>query len=193
VPRWEPDAYGRLQQAALDLFTERGFENTTVAEIAERAGLTKRTYFDHFADKREVLFSGSEHVDELVMTEIREQPESVPPLQAVAAGLKTASNTIFEQRREAATKRRQIIAASLELHERDMVKRATLADTIAAALRDRGIAEQAADVVAWSAVALFYVALAKWTEPANRQPLAELIDEALEEFLDAAAWERPRI
>jgi hypothetical protein len=61
MTRWEPNARGRLEQAALALYGERGFENTTVAEIAARAGLTERTFFRHFADKREVLFAGGAH------------------------------------------------------------------------------------------------------------------------------------
>ena len=187
VVRWEPDAYGRLRQAALELFTEQGFENTTVAQIAERAGLNRRTFFHHFADKREVVFSGSEQVEELIVAEIRAQPESVDPLHAATAGLTFAADTIFEQQREVAIKRARIVAASPELQERDMAKRATLADMIAAALRDRATADQVAIVTAWSAVAVFYGALARWTEAANRHPLAQLIDEILEEFLNAAA------
>jgi AcrR family transcriptional regulator len=187
MARWEPDAYGRIRQAALELFTAQGFENTTVTQIAERAGLNRRTFFHHFADKREVVFSGPPEVDELIVAEIRAQPKSVDPLHAATAGLKSAAATVFEQQREAAIKRGRIIAASPELQERDMLKRATLADMIAAALRDRGTAGQAAVVAAWSAVAVFYAAFARWTEAANHHPLAQLIDEILDEFLSAAA------
>jgi AcrR family transcriptional regulator len=176
----------------MELFSDRGFENTTVAQIAERAGLTKRTFFHHFADKREVLFSGSEVFEELVVNEIAAQAVSLAPLSAVTAGLKAAASTMFEPLRDGAAKRGQIIAASPELQERDMLKRGTLADTIAAALRDRGTSEQAAVIVAWSAVAMFYVAFGHWTEPANREPLAQLIDEALEEFLNATGAPLPR-
>ena len=191
MARWEPDAYGRIRQAALDLFTEQGFENTTVAQIAERAGLNRRTFFHHFADKREVVFSGSQEVEELIVTGIRAQPESADPLHAATAGLKSAAGTIFEPQREAATKRSRIVAASPELQEREMLKRATLADTITAALHDRGTADQAAAVAAWSAVAVFYLALARWTGSAYPRPLAQLIDEILEEFLSAAAGPSP--
>ncbi|HWD01947.1 MAG TPA: helix-turn-helix domain-containing protein [Amycolatopsis sp.] len=186
MARWEPDAYGRIRQAALELFTAQGFENTTVTQIAERAGLNRRTFFHHFADKREVVFSGPHEVDELIVTEIRAQRESVDPLHASTAGLKSAAYTVFEHQREAAIARARIIAASSELQERDMLKRATLADMIADALRDRGTTDQAAVVAAWSAVAVFYAALASWTEPANRSPLAQLIDDILEQFLSAA-------
>jgi AcrR family transcriptional regulator len=188
VVRWEPDAYGRLRQAALDLFTEQGFEDTTVAQIAERAGLNRRTFFHHFADKREVVFSGSKEVEELIVTQTRAQPASVDPLHAAAAGLRSAADTVFEQQRETAAKRGRIVAASPELQERETLKRATLAAAIAAALRDRGTADQAAVVAGWSAVAVFYVALARWTQTADPRPLAQLIDEILEEFLSAAAF-----
>jgi AcrR family transcriptional regulator len=191
MPRWEPDAYGRLQQAALDLFEERGFEATSVVEIAERAGLTKRTFFHHFADKREVLFSGAENLEQIVVTEILAQSPSVAPLDAAAAGFKTAANTMFEHRRAAATRRGRIIAASLELQERNMVKRATLADTVAAALQDREVPQPAATLIAWTAVTIFYVAFACWTSPTNHKPLEELIDQVLDEFHGATALTIP--
>ena len=79
--RWEPDARGRLMQAALELYGERGFEQTTVAEIAQRAGLTERTFFRHFADKREVLFSGE--VDDLVLSALADARPSAAPIDAI--------------------------------------------------------------------------------------------------------------
>src|SRR6202035_2298884 len=88
--RWEPNARGRLEQAALELYLERGFEQTTVAEIAKRAGLTERTFFRHFADKREVLFSGAGALEELLVSAVAGAPESSAPMAAVAAGLEAA-------------------------------------------------------------------------------------------------------
>jgi AcrR family transcriptional regulator len=189
--RWEPDAYGRLRDAALTLFVEQGFEKTTVAQIAERAGLNRRTFFHHFADKREVVFAGQGDGDELIAAEIRAQPASVDPLHAAAAGLRVASDTLFEQRRDDAIKLGRVIAESPELQERELVKRAVLAATITAALRDRATTEPAAVVVAWSAVTVFFVARNRWNQAGNRQPLAELIDETLEEFLGATARPLP--
>ena len=192
VARWEPGAYGRLQQAALELFTEQGFESTTVAQIAERAGLTKRTFFHHFADKREVLFSGSEDAEEFIVAAIRAQPGPVDPLHAATAGIKTAADTIFEQQRDAAVKRGRLIAASPELQERDMVKRATLAETVAAALRDpRNLRSGRRRSRLVRRRGFLRRASARWSEAANRQPLAQLIDEILEEFLIAAAYPLP--
>ena len=190
--RWEPDAYGRLRDAALTLFVEQGFEKTTVAQIAERAGLNRRTFFHHFADKREVVFAGQEEAHELIAAGIRAEPESVDPLQAAVAGLRAASGTLFEQLREDAVKLGRVIAESPELQERELVKRAALAAIIAAALRDRATTDPAAVVAAWSAVAVFYVARNRWNQAGNRQPLAELIDETLAEFLGATGRPLPR-
>jgi AcrR family transcriptional regulator len=191
MARWEPDAHGRLRDAALTLFDEQGFEKTTVAQIAERAGLNRRTFFHHFADKREVVFTGQGGADELIAAEIRTQPESADPLHAAAAGLRVASDTLFEQHRGDAIKLGRVIADSPELQERELVKRAVLAATIAAALRDRATTDPAAVVTAWSAVAVFFVARNRWNQAGNRQPLAELIDETLEEFLRATARPLP--
>src|SRR6202165_249461 len=117
MPRWEPTAQARLLDPALALFEERGFDSTTVAEIAEHAGLTKRTFFRYFADKREVLFWGSKALEELFVTEVGAPPEPAAPLDAVAAPLDAAA-AIFEPRRELAARRQQIIAANPELQER---------------------------------------------------------------------------
>src|SRR5215510_6054240 len=97
MSRWEPNSRGRLEQAALDLYTERGFDDTTVAEIAERAGLTERTFFRHFADKREVLFGGQDALLELFVTAIVDAPASMSPIDAVGAGLE-ASGPVFKDR-----------------------------------------------------------------------------------------------
>jgi AcrR family transcriptional regulator len=185
VVRWEPDAYGRLREAALSLFVEQGFEKTTVAQIAERAGLNRRTFFHHFTDKREVVFAGQKESDALIAAEIRAQPTPVDPLRAATAGLKRAVAETFEQYREGAVELGRVIAASPELQERELAKRAALAATMAAALRDRGTSEAAATVAGWTAVAVFFVARNQWNQPENRKTLAQLIDETLEEFLGA--------
>jgi AcrR family transcriptional regulator len=181
VARWQPDARGRLQHAALTLYGERGFDNTTVAEIAEHAGLTKRTFFRYFADKREVLFWGSEALEELFVTEVARTPESAAPLDAVAAALDAAA-TMFEERRELAARRQQIVAANPELQERELVKLASLAAAVAEALRRRGIGDPAAILTAEAGIAVFRVAFERWVDPTNRQPLQRLIRESLQEL-----------
>src|SRR5438445_11009896 len=134
--RWEPDARGRLEQAALALYAERGYEQTTVAEIAQRAGLTERTFFRHFADKREVLFSGSEQLQEAIVSAVESAPASAAPIEAVAAGIETASDYLTD--REYSRRRQAIIAANPTLQERELIKMAALASAIAAGLRKRG-------------------------------------------------------
>jgi AcrR family transcriptional regulator len=174
----------------MELFVEQGFEKTTVAQIAERAGLNRRTFFHHFADKREVVFGGQANADEVIAAEIRAQPAAVDPLHAAGAGLRRAADTMFEQYQEGAVKLGEVIASSPELQERELVKRAALAGVIAEALREQGVAESAAVVTAWTAVAAFFVARNRWNQPANQQTLAQLITETLEEFREATA-QRP--
>jgi AcrR family transcriptional regulator len=181
MARWQPDARGRLEQAALTLYGERGFDSTTVAEIAERAGLTKRTFFRYFADKREVLFWGSEALEELFVTEVGAAPESAAPLDAVAAALDAAAG-MFEQRRELAARRQQIIAANPELQERELIKLASLAGAVAEALRRRGVDDPAAILTAEAGITVFRVAFERWVDQANRQPLQRLTRESLDEL-----------
>ena len=180
MSRWQPDARGRLQLAALELYSERGFDDTTVAEIAERAGLTKRTYFRYFADKREVLFWGSEHFQDVIVSATSAAAPSAPPLDAVVAGLRAAAEEIFEPgMREGASRRARIIAANPELQERELIKRSALSAALAAALRERGVEDPTAILSAEAGVTVFWVAFARWVSSENRQPLDELIDESL--------------
>ena len=187
--RWQPDALGRLQQAAFSLFGERGYDNTTVAEIAERAGLTKRTFFRYFADKREVLFWGSEALQELFVREVSTAPAAASPLDAVAAALQ-ASTVMFEERRELAAQRQRIIAANPELQERELIKLASLAAAVAEALRGRGIRDPAAMLAAETGMTVFRVAFARWVDATNTRDLRVLILESLEELraLTAASF-----
>src|SRR5258707_4907397 len=119
MSRWQPDARGRLERAAMDLYTERGYDQTTVAEIAERAGLTERTFFRYFADKREVLFWGAGRLQELLVDAVASAPASAPPIDAVAAALE-AAGALLQERRETARQRQTVIAANAELREREL-------------------------------------------------------------------------
>src|ERR1700744_5340820 len=125
MARWAPGSKGRLEQAAMELFEERGYEGTTVADIAERAGLTKRTFFRYFTDKREVLFSGSEILEETMIKGVLDAPAKATPLDAVAAGL-DASALVFEQIPDRAGKRQALLDANPELQERERAKLASL-------------------------------------------------------------------
>src|SRR5882672_7712097 len=114
MARWEPDARGRLEKAAMELFQERGYARTTVEGIAARAGLTERTFFRYFTDKREVLFSGSADLEKFIVEGIGDARKTVAPLDAVAAAL-AATAPFFEERRGHARKRRAVISAHAEL------------------------------------------------------------------------------
>lgn len=178
--RWEPNARGRLEQAAMELYRERGFEQTTVAEIAGRAGLTERTFFRHFADKREVLFSGASELQDLIVRGVVDAPPGAP-LDAVAAALESTGN-LFEERREYAGVRQAIIDANPELQERELKKMATLARAIAGALRDRGVGEPGASLTAEAGTAVFRVAFQRWVEDPDRQTLPEIMRESFTEL-----------
>ncbi|BBZ54321.1 TetR family transcriptional regulator [Mycolicibacterium phocaicum] len=183
VGRWEPNAQGRLEQAALDLYLEQGFDATTVAEIAARAGLTERTFFRHFTDKREVLFRGRELADALEAA-IDDAPAAAAPLDAVAGALESLSD-FFADRRPHARRRQTVIAANPSLQERELIKLASLATTICDALRRRGVADPMAGLVAEAGIAVFKVAFEHWlTDPAERS-LAEHIREAFSELRTA--------
>jgi AcrR family transcriptional regulator len=179
--RWEPDSRGRLEQAAMALYAERGFENTTVSEIAERAGVTERTFFRHFADKREVLFEGAGPLEELLVTTVANAPESAGPLDAIAAGL-GAIATLFEERRDFSRQRRAIIAANPELQERELIKLAAWASALAEVLRRRGVPDPAAALAAETGIAVFRIAWELWTDAGNDREFAELIQESFDEL-----------
>jgi AcrR family transcriptional regulator len=181
MTRWEPGARERLAQAALDLYAERGFEQTTVAEIAKRAGLTERTFFRHYADKREVLFAGGTDLQELMVGGVLSAPADATPMDAVAAGL-AAGGTTLQARRAFALKRSGVIAASAELQERELIKLATLAAALADALRRRGVADPSASLSAQAGIAVFHVAFGRWVEEGNELQLPELIRDSLDEL-----------
>jgi AcrR family transcriptional regulator len=179
--RWEPNARGRLEQAALALYGERGFEQATVAEIAKRAGLTERTFFRHFADKREVLFWGQSALQELLVSTVASAPDSAAPIDAVAAALETAS-ALLQERRELARQRQAVIAANAELQERELIKLASLASAIAGALRRRGVSDLAASLTAEAGIAVFKIAFERWINETSQPDLPRLIRESLDEL-----------
>jgi AcrR family transcriptional regulator len=181
MSRWEPNARGRLAQAAFELFGERGFEQTTAAEIAARAGLTERTFFRHFADKREVLFWGSGELQELLVGAVVSAPESAAPIDAISAALAAAA-AMFQERREGSRQRQAIIAANADLQERELIKLAALAAAMAGALRSRGTAEPAASLAAEAGIAVFRVAFERWVSQAGEQDLALLIRDSLDQL-----------
>lgn len=186
MPRWEPNATDRLREAALDLFAERGFEGTTVEDIASAAGVTKRTFFRHFADKREVLFPDNAAFAAGFLEGLAAVPEDATPIDAVAATLEAAA-AAFPPPRELARRRQQVLMANAELQERELVKLAAVATQLAQALRDRGVPEPTASVTAETAMATFRVAFERWVAEGETRSLAELQREALDALRAVAA------
>lgn len=180
MPRWEPDGVERLEAAALELFAEQGFERTTVAQIARRARLTQRTFFNHFADKREVLFRLSSGFQRELIREIAACPATVPPLDAVVRALQAAAAMTFdEDRRAAVARRHEIVGANPELRERELSKGAALTDAIADALLARGVDPETAHLTASAGMLVFQTATRRWVQPAESRSLAELLLDAL--------------
>jgi AcrR family transcriptional regulator len=192
--RWEPNARGRLVQAALELFIERGFEQATVAEIARRAGLTERTFFRHFADKREVLFWGQGDLRNLLLESVASAPGSAAPIDVVGAAYQAAGG-MLQEHRDFSRQRQAVIAATPELQERELIKLASLAAALAGALRQRGVPDQAASLAAEAGTAVFRIAFERWVS-ATAEPggtgepdLPRLIRESLAELRVVTAGE----
>jgi AcrR family transcriptional regulator len=181
MSRWEPNARGRLEQAAMELYRDHGFEQTTVTEIAERAGLTERTFFRYFADKREVLFSGSAMLQELLVTTVTAADASVSPMNAVTAALEAAA-ALLQPRRAHSRQRQAVIAANPGLQERELIKLAALAAAIADALRRRGVKEPAASLTAEAGIAVFKIAFERWVSGPKQRDFPQLIRDSLEEL-----------
>src|SRR6266851_5579879 len=181
MARWEPDSRGRLEQAALALYGERGFENTTVAEIAARAGLTERTFFRYFADKREVLFWGAGTLQELLVSAVGSAPDSAAPINAIAAALEAAA-ALLQERREYARQRQTVIAANAELRERELIKLASLGSAMAEVLRRRGVRDPAASLTAEAGMAVFRIAFERWINECGQRDLPQCIRESLDEL-----------
>ncbi len=180
MPRWEPNAVGRLQDAAIELFEQQGLERTTVAQITERAGLTERTFFNHFATKTEVLFGPrSDRHREVVVREIEGCVDSLPPLDVVVHGLQAAADELFEGLRDASIRRRKIIDANPSLQEREEGKRAALIVGVAGALRDRGIDADTALLTARAGVLIEQVAEERWIGSAIALPFRSVLSNAL--------------
>jgi AcrR family transcriptional regulator len=165
----------------MQLFGERGFDQTTVAEIADRAGLTERTFFRHYADKREVLFGGSSGFAGLLVQSVADAPAGATPIDAIAAALAMAGE-LFADRLDHARQRQRIIDAHPDLQERELIKLSSLAASLAEALRQRGVGDSAARLAAEAGVAVFKIAFDRWIEPGNTASLSAIIRESLEEL-----------
>jgi AcrR family transcriptional regulator len=170
MARWEPDARGRLEKAAMELFEERGYETTTVEQIAARAGLTERTFFRYFADKREVLFSGSQELEKHIVDRIEGAPEGTGPLDIVASAVEAAGRMLQEHREMRFVQARYaLVTKHSEIQERELIKLASLASAVAKALRERGVSEPAASLAAEAGIAVFKIGFERWVT--EKKPL----------------------
>ncbi|MFF5205016.1 TetR/AcrR family transcriptional regulator [Streptosporangium sp. NPDC000396] len=184
--RWEPNARDRLAQAALTLYAEQGFEKTTAAEIAARAGLTERTFFRHFADKREVLFFGTEMARDLLVRAAADAPAHATPMDTVGAALQ-ALGALLQENPERVRQRDAVVSANAELRERELIKLAGLAAAMADALRGRGVSEPAASLAAETGIAVFKVAFARWIGEPDQPDLPEILRASMEELRNVLA------
>jgi AcrR family transcriptional regulator len=189
MARWEPGAPQRLVVAAVDLFTEQGYDATTVAQIVERAGVTKSTFFRHFADKREVLVAGQEALSTLLAEGITAAPPDAAPLEAVAAGLERASSIMGPANRELGPRLKAAVAASTELQERDALKSVGMAAAMTDALVARGVADAVAHLAGELGVLAFKRGYATWSESDRDDGtgLAEHSLAALQDLREATA------
>jgi AcrR family transcriptional regulator len=161
MPRSGKEARARLQQAAIDLFLERGFDTVTTAEIAERAGVTERTYFRHFADKREVLFEGENRLAEQLTAALKDVPETVPPLRTLLGAFRTIV-PMLEAGRPTAEPLGRVIRATPALWERAAAKEAHLVGLLAHTLRARGLDQETADIAARTGWGTLAQAMRHW-------------------------------
>src|SRR3954454_4844285 len=187
MARWQPNARERLVVAALELFEERGYEHTTVIGIAERAGLTKSTFFRHFQDKREVLF-GADTMTELLVKGVATAPADATPLEAVALALEATGREAFTpERREFVVRRRSVLAANPELQEREALKGLRLTASMTDALKRRGVPDLTACVAAQLGALAMKIAYERWSHTANDDDFGDVARRALEDVHAASA------
>ncbi|NHI19593.1 TetR/AcrR family transcriptional regulator [Phycicoccus endophyticus] len=180
--RWEPAAAERLQHAALELFARQGYERTTAAEIAQSVGLSERTFFRHFADKREVLFRGQDEFEAAFLEGLAAVPADAPAMAAVAAAVRAGAAWFVDERRDHSRLRQVVIDANPPLLERERHKMAGLATSLASALRERGVTEPAATLAAESGATVFGIAFGLWIGEGEQRSLREIADSVLAEL-----------
>ncbi|MEP6628873.1 MAG: TetR family transcriptional regulator [Lapillicoccus sp.] len=174
MTRWQPGATERLQAAALDLFATQGFDQTTTAEIAGSVGLTERTFFRHFSDKREVLFFGQDQLVRIFLEGVEAAPTDASPLEVVAAGVQSAAGFFADERRSHSRMRQTVIEQNPALQEREQHKLRALGEVVGRALRVRGVTEPAATLAAESGITIFGVAFAQWIDEGEERSFATI-------------------
>lgn len=181
--RWEPGAPERLQKAALELFATRGYEQTTATEIAQSVGLTERTFFRHFSDKREVLFYGQHLLVQAFLDGVDTAPPGASPIEIVACALQSAASCFPDERRSHSRTRQSVIDQNPALQERELHKLASIATAVGEALRARGANELAATLAAQSGVTVFGIAFAQWIREGEQRSLPNIAADALRELV----------
>jgi AcrR family transcriptional regulator len=183
MSRWQPDTRERLAAAALELFQSRGFAETTVPEITARAGLTTRTFFRHFADKREVLFAEEDELPALVTRIIREAPADRSPLQVVEDGFPEVVASQFAEGRDTLRARKRIILSDAGLQEREMRKVQAMQEAVRAGFVERGSDPLTAVLVAHATATFFGVSIGRWlSDDAANPDLAAVLRDTLAAF-----------
>jgi AcrR family transcriptional regulator len=186
VVRWEPGARERLQAAALELFAAQGFEQTTAAEIAQSVGLTERTFFRLFSDKREVLFYGQDAFVQSFLDGLDAAPADASPIGVVACALRAGASLFPDERRPYSRMRQSVIDQNPALQEREQHKLAGLAATVAETLRGRGVGEPAATLAAQSGATVFGIAFAQWIREGETRSFPDVASDVLRELLNLA-------
>jgi AcrR family transcriptional regulator len=183
--RWEPDARGRLLRAALEMFAEQGYEATSAAQIAARAGLTKTTLFRQFADKREILFQGQESLVEVATAGVKSSPLEASPLELLRSGVRALCDTHVVEQQEIGRQINALIAASADLRERATFKRATIATALADALAERIGDSRLAGVLADIGVRAYYDGFDRWIDTRRDESLWSVVSDELTALWDA--------
>ena len=185
MARWEPDARGRLLQAAVELFDDRGYDATTAAQIAERAGLTKTTLFRHFADKREILFQGQDELVALAVGAVESAPPQSTPFEIARGSVRALCSIHVEGRRDIRRRLVTILPSSAELMERAVFKRSAVTEALRSALAARIGDSRRAGVLADAAIRAYYDGYAAWVASGERGSLADVVDGELDAFAAA--------
>ncbi|MFC1401883.1 MULTISPECIES: TetR/AcrR family transcriptional regulator [Streptacidiphilus] len=185
MPRWEQGTEERLREAALELFLEHGYENVTVAQITERAGLTRRTFSRYFADKRDVLFAGSDQLPAVLADAVLTADAGLTPFEALLSSLERVGDTVAARVAPHAAQRQAIVDSSTELKERGRTKFAAVSDALDAALQQRGAAPPTAALLANVGVAIFRTGFGRWVEEPDTATCSTRVREAADELAHA--------
>lgn len=179
--RWEPGTRERLQDAALELFAARGYEQTTATEIAQAVGLTERTFFRHFTDKREVLFHGQQALTDTFLAGLHDASPDASPIELAVSALRSSASFFDDERRSHSRLRQSVIDANPALQEREALKLVGLGRALGGALRDRGVDGMTADVAAQLAVMAFGIAFAHWIAEGEQRSFEAIVMDVVRE------------